>query len=311
MTAALPWLGAGALGMIGAALLLLRMTERENRVRARVAIAVHPETASGASLRPPHRLGMLDLVARLGAWLAHSGWLPAATRVEFERTLAQGGWGGSRGIELFIGGKVLLTLGLPALLYLGLESGGGISRPAFIALLGGGAVVGLLLPDFVLRQIRARYLRQCERGLPDALDMLVICTQAGLALEAAIERVALEFAFANRAVSEELGLCASEMMVGSDRRRALLGMGERTGLDSLKRFGATLVQTLQFGTPLSQALRVLAAEMRQDMLTRFEERAARLPVLLTFPMILFILPCVFIVVGGPAAIRVAHIFTKV
>ncbi len=81
-------------------------------------------------------------------------------------------------------------------------------------------------------------------------------------------------------------------------------MGTRTGLESLKRLGATLVQTLQYGTPLSQALRTLSAEMRTEMLTRFEERAARLPVLLTVPMIVFILPTVFAVVGGPAVLKV-------
>ena len=90
----------------------------------------------------------------------------------------------------------------------------------------------------------------------------------------------------------------------TDRRAAILNMGARTGLESLKRLGATLVQTMQYGTPLSQALRTLSAEMRTEMLTRFEERAARLPVLLTVPMIVFILPTVFAVVGGPAMLRV-------
>ena len=90
----------------------------------------------------------------------------------------------------------------------------------------------------------------------------------------------------------------------SDRRIALTNMSERTGLETLKRLGGTLVQTMQYGTPMAQALRSLSAEMRQEMLTRFEERAARLPVLLTVPMILFILPTIFVNVGGPAAIKV-------
>jgi tight adherence protein C len=153
-------------------------------------------------------------------------------------------------------------------------------------------------------------LKQVEKGLPDALDMMVICAQAGLALENAIERVAIEFAAANKAVSEELAVCASELRIGADRRTALNGLGERTGLDTMKRFAATLIQTMQFGTPLTHALRVLASEMRTDMLTKYEEKAARLPVLLTMPMILFILPVIFIVVGGPAGVRIGQMFSK-
>jgi tight adherence protein C len=105
-------------------------------------------------------------------------------------------------------------------------------------------------------------------------------------------------------VALELAICASEMRIGADRRNALLALGERTGLDVMRRLAGTLIQTMQFGTPLSQALRVLATEMRQDNLTKFEEKAARLPVFLTLPMIIFILPCVFIVVGGPAGLSI-------
>jgi tight adherence protein C len=134
--------------------------------------------------------------------------------------------------------------------------------------------------------------------------MLVICSEAGLGLEPAITRVAAEIGHAHPAVAEELRLTASELRIVVDRRVALQNMGARTGLESLKRLGATLIQTLQYGTPLSQALRTLSAEMRTEALTKFEERAARLPVLLTLPMILFILPTVFAVVGGPAALKV-------
>jgi tight adherence protein C len=160
----------------------------------------------------------------------------------------------------------------------------------------------------MLRRYRQGYLERVDRGVADALDMMVICAQAGLALENAIERVAIEFAAANKAVSEELAVCASELRIGADRRTALTALGERTGLDNMKRFSATLIQTMQFGTPLTHALRVLASEMRTDMLTKYEEKAARLPVLLTMPMILFILPTIFIVVGGPAGVRVSRMF---
>jgi len=246
-------------------------------------------------------------VAKLGSALARSGLLPAATRAEFEQTLAQAGWRSSQGLGLFIGSKVLGMVLLPALAYASFGHGS-MTPMTFYATMSIAFAVGLLGPDFVLKQMRARHLKKVERGLPDALDMLVICAQAGLALETAIERVAIEFAAANAAVSQELAVCASELRIGADRRTALLALGERTGLDNMKRFAGTLIQTMQFGTPLTHALRVLASEMRTDNLTKYEEKAARLPVLLTLPMILFILPTVFIVVGGPAGIRISKMF---
>jgi tight adherence protein C len=165
-------------------------------------------------------------------------------------------------------------------------------------------LVGLLLPDYAVRTLHKRHLAAVERGLPDALDMLVICTEAGLGLEPAIDRVGREIGYAHPDVAEELVNVAREMRVNADRRAALMNMSKRTGLASLRRLGITLVQTLQFGTPLSHALRTLSAEMRQEALTRFEARAGRLPTLLTVPMIVFILPCVFLIVAGPAVVHV-------
>ena len=101
-------------------------------------------------------------------------------------------------------------------------------------------------------------------------------------------------------------MTSNELRILADRRVALTNMGIRTGLDSLKRLGGTLIQTLQYGTPISQALRTLSSEMRYETLMRFEAQASRLPVLLTIPMILFILPCIFIVVGGPAGLTIAR-----
>jgi tight adherence protein C len=104
-------------------------------------------------------------------------------------------------------------------------------------------------------------------------------------------------------------MTAHELQMITDSRVALLNLGKRTALDSFKRLGATLVQTIQYGTPLSDALRTLSAEMRQEMLTRFEAKAARLPVMLTLPTALFILPCVFLIAGGPAIIQVMKTFS--
>jgi tight adherence protein C len=295
---------------VGGSVLLMRALEQQEKVKARLSRVTNPGLpavvgeAQGGESR-----GAVGAVAKLGSALTRSGLLPAATRAELEHTLAQAGWRGSQGLGLFVGCKLLGMVLLPAVAYLAC-SNISIQPLTFYVIIAMAFLVGLLGPDFVLRQMRQRHLKKVERGLPDALDMMVICAQAGLALEAAIERVAIEFAAANAAVSQELAVCASELRIGADRRTALQALGERTGLDNMKRFAATLIQTMQFGTPLTHALRVLAAEMRTDTLTKYEEKAAKLPVFLTFPMILFILPTVFIVVGGPSMIRVSRMFHK-
>lgn len=304
------WLGLGAVALIGGSLLLMRAIEQEDKVKERLQRAVNPNLPAiiDTAKNDAGGAGAIDAVAKLGSALARSGLLPAATRAEFEQTLSQAGWRGGRGLGLFIGSKLLGTVILPLLIWLGLH--GKASAMSFWCAMGVAFAVGLLGPDFVVKQMRKAHLKNVERGLPDALDMMVICAQAGLALENAIERVAIEFAAANKSVSEELAVCASELRIGADRRQALTALGDRTGLDTMKRFAATLIQTMQFGTPLTHALRVLASEMRTDMLTKYEEKAARLPVMLTLPMIIFILPCVFIVVGGPAGVRISRMFPK-
>ncbi|MBE7159078.1 MAG: type II secretion system F family protein [Rhodospirillales bacterium] len=170
------------------------------------------------------------------------------------------------------------------------------------------AIIGLLLPDAVVKRMRKRYLNDVERGMPIALDLLIICAEAGLSLEAGLERVASEATIASAPAANEFRITVNEMKILDDRRQALVNIGTRTGLTSAMRMSSALAQSLKYGTPLTQALRTLAAEMRQMALTRFEEKASRIPVLLTIPMILFILPCLFVIVGGPAVVRVLQIF---
>ena len=247
--------------------------------------------------------GLLRLVASLGTALARSGLLSDKTVAELELTLATAGFRGRNGLGLFVGSKVLMFIGLPVAGWFGL---GTLGVSDLVHMVGTAmcAIVGLLGPDYVVRSMRAAFLKRLDRGLPDALDMMVICSEAGLPLEPTIARVAAEIEHAHPAVAEELRQTATELRILADRRTALHNMGARTGLESLRRLGTTLVQTMQYGTPLAQALRTLSAEMRTEMLTRFEARAARLPVLLTVPMIVFILPTVFAVVGGPAMLKV-------
>ncbi len=244
----------------------------------------------------------------IGFGVARSGILSAKTLQQLRHTLRIAGIRSSKSLGLFIGIKIVLVLFLPIIIFLfGMSFS--FSKVFLCLTVGGIAIIGLLLPDLIINQRRKKFIKELEAGLADTLDMMVICADAGLSLEAALARVAHEIQETHKAVSDELTLTTQEMRIGADVRDALIGIGARTGLGSLKRLGSTLIQTIQYGTPLTQALRVLSAELRQEQLTRFEERAARLPVLLTVPMIVFILPCVFLVVGGPAILKVMNAFT--
>ncbi|WP_158744280.1 type II secretion system F family protein [Acidisphaera sp. L21] len=286
------------------ALLLLRAVEAQEKMANRVAqMQLAAGMARSTRPRAAGNGGPFRYIAMIGTALARSGLLSDKTVTELEQTLMAAGFRGGNGLGLFVGSKLLMLVGFPVMAWFGL----GYMHFSTVTHNGGtgvAAILGLLAPDYIVKSMRKSFLQKLDRGLPDALDMMVICSEAGLGLEPAITRVAAEIGHAHPAVAEEMRQTASELRIISDRRVALQNMGNRTGLDSLKRLGATLVQTMQYGTPLSQALRTLSSEMRTEALTRFEERAARLPVLLTVPMIVFILPTVFAVVGGPAALKV-------
>lgn len=170
-----------------------------------------------------------------------------------------------------------------------------------------GAVValgGFFLPDLVLARMAARRLARLQRTLPDALDLLVICAEAGLAADAALGRVARELARAAPEAADEFAVTAVELTVLPERRLALENLARRVPLPGIRALTATLVQTERYGTPLAQALRVLAEELRERRLVRAEEKAARLPAVLTVPLIVFILPALFIVLAGPAVLDI-------
>ena len=297
-----------AIMMAACSFWMLREIRREERLAARVRAMHGQAPASRKSAEPQAvRAALVDGIAALGRTILRSGMVSAGTLSELENTLAASGLRGAQGVALFIGGKLLLMVVLPGMVWL-LMRHWGISGITGTLLPAGSGVIGLLAPDWVIGHQRKSYLKRIEQGLPDALDMLVICTQAGLGLGPAIIRVATELQHAYREIAMEFEQTANELQVLADARIAILNLGTRTGLESLKRLATTLAQTLQYGTPIADALRVLSSEMRGEMLTKFEARAARLPVLLTLPTIAFILPCVFIIAGGPAMIQVMRVF---
>jgi tight adherence protein C len=168
----------------------------------------------------------------------------------------------------------------------------------------GALILGWRCPEVVLSRLAARRRVRLETGMPDALDLLVICAEAGLSLDHAIEQVGHVLRSSRPQVAEEFAATAAEMRVSPARSQALENLAQRAGLASLRGIVAALNQSIKFGTPLAASLRVLAAEMRAERMARFEERAARLPVLLTLPLMAFILPSLMIVIGTPLALRI-------
>ena len=173
-----------------------------------------------------------------------------------------------------------------------------------------GVLLGFYAPTIYLRNATAKRAKQLQLALPDGLDLMVICAEAGLSLDATLSRVARELGNTWPELAEEFGITSAELTFLPDRRMAFENLSARTDSDGIRGVVNTLQQTAKFGTPLAQSLRVLAAEMRMARMTRAEEKAARLPALLTVPMIVFILPTLFLVLLGPAAIAVMDTFSK-
>ena len=163
-------------------------------------------------------------------------------------------------------------------------------------------------PDLFLKNKIDKRSNAIRKGLPDALDLLVICAEAGLTVDAAFNRVARELGRAYPELGDEFTLTAIELGFLSERRQAFENLAMRVKLDALKGVVTTMVQTEKYGTPLASALRVLSAEFRNERMMRAEEKAARLPAIMTVPLILFILPVLFIVILGPAACSISDSF---
>jgi tight adherence protein C len=163
-------------------------------------------------------------------------------------------------------------------------------------------------PDLYIQNMISKRSDAIRKGLPDALDLLVICAEAGLTVDAAFNRVAKELGRAYPELGDEFTLTAIELSFLTERRMAFENLAYRVDLDAVRGVVTTMIQTERYGTPLASALRVLSAEFRNERMMRAEEKAARLPAIMTVPLILFILPTLFVVILGPAACSISDAF---
>jgi tight adherence protein C len=243
---------------------------------------------------------------RIGAMVAGSSIIGTTEQQRWLDLLAGAGIKGQDYLASFTATKVLGSITLPLLAWLCLARfhalPGGVTLKW--AILVGAIMLGWRLPDIIVSRLAARRRLYLEQGLPDALDLLVVCAEAGLSLDQSIEQVSRDLRVSNPAVADEFATTAAEMRVLSNRSEALDNLARRTKLQNLQGITATLTQAIRFGTPLAESMRILAADMRAARLARLEERAARLPVLLAIPLMAFIMPALFMVIGTPVALRI-------
>lgn len=220
--------------------------------------------------------------------------------------LAQAGYRSQDAIIMFVFFKALMPVafGIISFVLFYILKVGDLQPALNLLSVCGACLFGFLAPDLYVSNTTTKRQQLLAKALPDGLDLLVICAESGLSLDAGLERVAREIGNASPALAEELQLTSVELGFLPERRHALQNLNRRTNLSAIRGVVNTLVQTEKYGTPLSQSLRVLANEFREQRLLRAEEKAARLPATLTVPMIVFILPVLFIVLIGPAVISV-------
>jgi len=273
--------------------------DREKRLFRALRGTLPPRAGPERTLPPPW-------YQRLGTQVAATKIIGAAKQRSLLAALVAAGINGHGNLAALIAGKVCGGLMFVPLCWMILEwCRLFVGTPTLrLVVLAGAFALGWRCPEVILSRLATRRRVRLETGMPDALDLLVICAEAGLSLDHAIEQVGNVFRRSSPDVAKEFAATAAEMRVLPIRAQALENLAERVGLASLRSIVVTLNQSLKFGTSLAESLRVLASEMRAERLTRFEQRAARLPVLLTLPLMAFVLPSLMVVIGAPLVLRI-------
>jgi tight adherence protein C len=223
--------------------------------------------------------------------------------------LAQAGFYHDSAPTIYVGAQLMLGL-------IALTLGGALAFSFNMALVFRACIIVAflaifaLLPNIYVKLRRRRRSAEVRGTLPDAIDLLEICVSSGMGMDTAWNAVCDEFRGVSPILADEMALSNLEMHLGAPRADAMRNMAKRTGVEDINSMVATLVQSERFGTSISQALRTYADAMRAERSQRAEEKAEKLAVLLLFPMVMFIFPCMFIVILGPAGIKIREMFTS-
>jgi tight adherence protein C len=246
--------------------------------------------------------GLKATMSNLGAALEPQSELERST---LKIKLANAGFRSESAAAVYQGLRMLslLAFTLPAVLIFSLKFGMSMKMMQYTL---GFAVFGFYLPSIVLWYLRSKRQQEIFLTLPDALDLMVVCVESGLGLDAAMRRVTEEMKGHAKVISEEFALANLQLQMGRPRREVLHDLGVRTGVDDVRSLAAILIQADRFGSSIAQALRVQSDSMRTRRRQLAEEKAAKTAVQLIFPLVLFIFPGIFVVLVGPAAINIAN-----
>ena len=225
-------------------------------------------------------------------------------RDDMTQKLVRAGFRSPQALQVFYMTKSLLVVALPMLVLIGWRWFPDIAGHSTLTYAMVASGIGLLGPNIVLRKLVERRTKGMRNGFPDALDLLVVCVESGLGLAAAIQRVADELFVSHPDLAFELSTVNAEIRAGMPREQALRNLADRTGLPDIKGLVGLLVQTMRFGTSVSDALRVYSDEFRDKRMQRAEEQAAKMGTMLIFPLIFCMFPVFFIVAIGPAVLRI-------
>jgi tight adherence protein C len=297
--------GACTLLVLGLGKLLTQHRVRQRLRRSVAHLPPPPKLQNLPKLRAPAWQAVVASLSRLS--VPQGGWQDSQRRLKFVRA----GFREASAAQAYYAFKTTFSLVLPLLLALVLTLWWPVTHYSQLALsvvlL---AVAGYYLPDLYLRFRTHRRAKEMRDTLPDLIDLLVICTESGLGMDAAINRVSREIARSSKTLAEEFYLAALEIRAGAGRTAALKNLALRVDLEDLHSLVSMLVQADRFGTSLADSLRIHSDVMRTQRMQRAEEIAAKVPVKMLIPLIFFIFPSLLTVLIGPAVIQIAEIFSK-
>jgi tight adherence protein C len=291
------------LAVFGLVLVLLGRMGRDPVQQRLAEVGRMPGHARGGAAHGPWGARLTRWAAALGKLSTpDGGWEHSLIRTRFMNA----GLRHPTAPVLFFAAKTALAISLPMLLYLLLNLRGGQDNVGLFTLLAA-AACGYYSPNVLLNlRVRQRQ-REIFEGFPDALDLMTVCVEAGLAVDAALGRVAQEIGLRSRVLSEELNLVTLELRAGNPKERALRNLAMRTGVDDVDALVAMLIQAERFGTSIAASLRVQSEQLRTKRRQRAEEAAAKIALKLLFPLIFFIFPTLLVVLMGPAFIQIYRV----
>lgn len=307
-------LGAMVIIMVAMFIVWVSLIERDHLANRMKEMTAHKENlmrrerASQAKTSVRREFQTVSLFNRLGSNLRRA---QSEQSNKTRRFLSQAGWRSTEalGIYIFISAIMPLVGVIMAFVLYNMVPALH-EKPQFLKMAGlvGFAILGFKLPEWVVGWIVKKRKEKLDRALPDALDLMVVCTEAGLGLDAAFQRVSGEIGHSHPVLADELMLTSVELNILPRRQEALDNMMHRTGTPAIESVVNTLGQTERYGTPLGQSFRVLASDFREQRMLKAEAKAARLPAILTVPLVVFILPSLFAVLLGPAVIKSLNAF---